>query len=109
MSAVKIGTNNVEASSNGRNNEKNFPRTIHKFHQSIKIPSYLLAIVVGDIVCQPIGPRSKVCTEKEMLERSVYEFGETEKMLSNAEELLGPYEWGKLILIFLNFVIILIN
>ena len=103
MSAVKIETKDVEACNIDSNSVQNFSGAIHKFYQSIKIPSYLLAIVVGDLVCQPIGPRSKVWTEKELLERSAYEFADTEKMICTAEELLGPYEWGKLILIFLNF------
>lgn len=67
---------------------------VHKFHQPVPIPSYLIAIVVGDLVSKQIGPRTKVWTEQEFLDKSAYEFEETEKMLKTAEEICGPYVWG---------------
>ena len=68
---------------------------VHKFNKPVKIPSYLIALVAVPLVSKQIGPRSKVWTEKELLERSAYEFEETETMLKTAEELVGPYVWGK--------------
>ena len=41
-----------------------------------------------------IGPRSHVWTEKEMIDKAVYEFADVEVMLKDAEELLGEYVWG---------------
>ncbi|KAL8615198.1 hypothetical protein ACOMHN_029214 [Nucella lapillus] len=66
---------------------------IHHFKQEVPIPSYLLAIMGGDICSKSIGPRSKVWTEQEQLEEAAYEFAETEQMLATAESLLGPYVW----------------
>ncbi len=45
----------------------------------------------------PIGPRSSVWTEKELLEACVHEYSEvTEKFLQAAEKNFGvPYQWGK--------------
>ncbi len=46
------------------------------------------------VAFREIGPRSKVWSEKEMVDAAAYEFGETEKQLVTAEALLGPYVWG---------------
>lgn len=67
---------------------------LHKFDQPVVIPSYLIAIVVGALVSKQIGPRSKVWTEKELIDQAAYEFAETEKMIQSTEELCGPYVWG---------------
>lgn len=65
-----------------------------KFLQKIPIPSYLIAIAVGNLKSKRIGPRSTVWTEQEHLEASAYEFAETEEMLQTAEKLMGEYVWG---------------
>ncbi|XP_078716937.1 leukotriene A-4 hydrolase [Lampetra fluviatilis] len=69
--------------------------TIHKFKQPVQIPSYLIALVVGALESREIGPRSKVWSEKEFVEQAASEFSETETMLTTAEELVGPYVWGR--------------
>ncbi|XP_052781751.1 leukotriene A-4 hydrolase-like [Mya arenaria] len=69
--------------------------SVSMFRQSEMMPSCLLAIVAGDIVSREIGPRSKIWAEREILDRAAYEFAETEDMLQVAEELLGPYVWGR--------------
>lgn len=71
-------------------------KKVFEFHQSVPIPSYLVAIAVGALVSKQIGPRSKVWAEKEFIDQSAYEFGKTETMLQTAEQLCGPYVWGKL-------------
>uniref|UniRef100_H2YBI2 Leukotriene A(4) hydrolase n=1 Tax=Ciona savignyi TaxID=51511 RepID=H2YBI2_CIOSA len=67
----------------------------YKFDQKVPTPSYLIAIVVGLLESRDIGPRSKVWSEKEFIERAKDEFAETEKMLAAGEELVGPYVWGQ--------------
>ncbi|XP_042638108.1 leukotriene A-4 hydrolase [Orycteropus afer afer] len=62
---------------------------------SIPIPSYLIALVVGALESRQIGPRTLVWSEKEQVEKSAYEFSETESMLQIAEDLGGPYVWGQ--------------
>ena len=59
------------------------------------IPSYLLAIAVGNIYFAPLGAQTGVYAEPELLEASVYEFADTQDMLEQAEQLFGPYEWGR--------------
>ncbi|KAL4226486.1 Leukotriene A-4 hydrolase [Mactra antiquata] len=68
--------------------------SVYKFEQKVPMPAYLIAIVAGDIVSRDIGPRSKVWSEEELVDKAQYEFMETESMLQTAERLLGPYVWG---------------
>lgn len=65
-----------------------------KFKQTTKIPSYLIAIGVGNLASQQVGPRSRVWSEPELLEAASYEFERTEQYLEAAESLLGPYVWS---------------
>ncbi len=85
MSAVRDGDGTI--SSDGLTKE-------YKFKQTIPIPSYLIAIVVGDLVSKKIGPRSHVWSEKEFIDKSANEFVDTERMIATAESIVGPYVWG---------------
>ncbi|VVC97009.1 unnamed protein product [Leptidea sinapis] len=77
MSAIRDGSNNTKTT----------------FRQPVPIPSYLLAIAVGVLESRELGPRSHVWAEKEEIERSAWEFADTEKYLQAAEALCGPYQW----------------
>lgn len=70
-------------------------RKIYCFQQTVPIPSYLIALVVGCLECRVIGPRSRVWSEKEMVDAAACEFTETETMLKTAENLVGAYVWGQ--------------
>lgn len=48
----------------------------HSFSQPVPMPSYLIAIVVGDLASRQIGPRSHVWSEPELVEKAAYEFAE---------------------------------
>ncbi|CAH0713209.1 unnamed protein product, partial [Brenthis ino] len=63
------------------------------FSQPVPIPSYLLAIAVAVLDSRSLGPRSHVWSEKEEIEKSAWEFADTEKYLQAAEKLCGPYQW----------------
>ncbi|CAG4947645.1 unnamed protein product [Colias eurytheme] len=69
--------------------------TTFKFRQPVPIPSYLLAIAVGVLESRKLGPRSHVWSEKEEIDRSAWEFANTEKYLQAAEKLCGPYQWSQ--------------
>jgi leukotriene-A4 hydrolase len=73
----------------------------YSFHQRRPIPSYLLAIAAGDIAVEPTGPRSAVYAEPSMVNKAAHEFEDTEKMISTAESIYGPYRWGRYDLIVL--------
>jgi len=68
---------------------------IFKFKQDVPMSSYLIALGIGNIESREIGPRSRVWSEKSMVDAGAYEFAETESFLKVAEDLLGPYVWGR--------------
>ncbi|XP_056281197.1 leukotriene A-4 hydrolase [Pseudoliparis swirei] len=70
-------------------------RIVYRFRQPVPMPSYLIAIVVGALESREIGPRSRVWSEKEFVDKAAFEFSETEAMLQAAEALVGPYVWGQ--------------
>lgn len=53
-------------------------KTYH-FEQRTTIPSYLIAIAVGNLVGREIGPRSTVWCEPQMIEQAAWEFSVKEK------------------------------
>jgi aminopeptidase N len=66
-----------------------------RFHMNEPIPSYLIAIAAGDIAFQSTGPRTGVYADPSVVGKAAYEFEDTEKMLEAAEQLFGPYRWGR--------------
>jgi aminopeptidase N len=78
------------------NNDPLTPRRgEYQFDMPQPIPSYLLAIAVGNLYFAPLGEDTGVYTEPELLDASVYEFANTQDMLDVAEETFGPYQWGR--------------
>jgi len=78
------------------NNDPLTPRSgEYRFEMPQPIPSYLMAIAVGNIFFAPLGEDTGVYSEPELLEASVFEFADTQEMLEQAENLFGPYEWGR--------------
>jgi leukotriene-A4 hydrolase len=71
------------------------PDGIYRFEMKQPIPSYLMALAVGDLRFRPIGPRTGVYAEPTMIDRAEFEFADMEKMLAAAEELYGAYRWGR--------------
>ena len=59
------------------------------------VAPYLIAIAVGDLAFRDLGPRTGVWTEPAMLDAAAAELADTEKMVSAAEALYGPYRWGR--------------
>ena len=74
---------------------------VYEFNMPQPIPSYLLALAVGDLEFMPMGPRTGVYAEKEVLEAAAAEFAATEAMLEATEEVYGPYRWGRYDLLIL--------
>ncbi|KRG70387.1 M1 family metallopeptidase [Pseudoxanthomonas dokdonensis] len=67
----------------------------YEFKMEHPIPSYLLAIAAGDLVFKPLSERSGVWAEPSMVDKAASEFEDTEKMITTAEGLYGPYRWGR--------------
>ena len=73
----------------------------YRFEMPQPIPSYLLAIAVGNLYFSPLGETTGVYTEPELLDASVYEFANTQAMLDEAVKQFGPYQWGRYDLLIL--------
>lgn len=71
------------------------PKGVYEMEMTHPIPSYLMALAVGDIAFRSTGPRTGVYAEPSVVEKAAWEFGETEKMIAAAEKLYGPYRWGR--------------
>jgi aminopeptidase N len=68
---------------------------VYEFQMKQPIPSYLLALAVGDLEFGSMGTRTGVYAEPGQLKAAVYEFGETEQMVQIAEALFGKYQWER--------------
>lgn len=68
---------------------------VHRFTMKQSIPPYLLAMVVGDLEYRELGSRTGVYAEPSVIDAAQAEFVETERMLEAAEQLVGPYRWGR--------------
>ena len=66
-----------------------------RFRMDQPIPSYLVAMAVGDVEFAELGPRSGVWAEPSVLKKAVAEFGDVETMIDAVEGLYGPYRWGR--------------
>lgn len=73
----------------------------YRFAMPQPIPSYLIALAVGDIAFRSTGPRTGVYAEPGIVDAAAREFEDTEAMLQTAEGLYGPYAWGRYDLIIL--------
>ncbi|MDR9398629.1 MAG: M1 family metallopeptidase [Salibacter sp.] len=68
---------------------------IYKFKMTEPIPSYLMAMAIGDVEFQKIGEQTGVYAEPGMIEASANEFANMDSMLVAAEKLYGKYRWGR--------------
>ncbi|KAJ3285879.1 putative leukotriene A-4 hydrolase (LTA-4 hydrolase) (Leukotriene A(4) hydrolase) [Borealophlyctis nickersoniae] len=82
MSALRKGEEEVE------------DRKVFKFEQPIAMPSYLIALAIGNIDGRQVGQRSTVWSEPEVVDAAAWEFSETETFIATGEKLLTPYVWG---------------
>ena len=73
----------------------------YRFEMPQPIPSYLLAIAVGDIKFKPINDHIGVYAEEYILDAAAEEFSETPQMEEANTKLYGPYRWGRYDLIVL--------
>jgi leukotriene-A4 hydrolase len=67
----------------------------YTFEQKVPIPSYLLALAIGALEKRDISERCAVWSEAQVVDAARYEFEDTERFLAVAEEICGPYAWGR--------------
>lgn len=68
---------------------------VYRFRMPQPVPSYLLALAVGDLAFRPLGHNSGVYAEKPVVDGAAWELADTPKMIAAAEALYGPYRWGQ--------------
>jgi leukotriene A-4 hydrolase/aminopeptidase len=74
---------------------------VYKFSMPQPIPSYLIALAVGDLHFKSMGKRTGVYSEKGILDAAADEFSDTESMLIATEKAFGPYSWDRYDLLIL--------
>ena len=78
--------------------ENNFKRNREgKYHFNMPqpVPSYLMALAVGNIEFRSLGDNCGVFAEPEMLDKAAREFSDLKRMIAGASELYGEYAWGR--------------
>ena len=73
----------------------------YEFNMPQPIPSYLIALAIGDLEFKAMGERTGVYAEPALLESAAKEFEDTEAMLEVTEETYGPYQWDRYDLLIL--------
>jgi len=86
---VKMSANETMILNNTATN-----RTEFYFKNQIKMPSYLIAIAVGDLEYRSLGSRVGVITEPCEIETVATCLDTLEELLDKSEEYLTPYIWG---------------
>lgn len=85
----------VKMSANDTGSTDNGDGTItYSFKNSINIPSYLLALAVGDLAYKSTGSRTGVIAEPGVLDAYVSELDSLDDLLNKTEAWLTPYIWG---------------
>ncbi|MFM6947173.1 MAG: M1 family metallopeptidase [Flavobacteriales bacterium] len=91
---VKV-PNDLLALMSAKNPTSLHPDGVYHFEMPYAIPSYLIALAVGDIGFQDLGSGCGVYAEKELLGQCAKEFEDLPKMMQVANNLYGKYCWGR--------------
>src|SRR5688572_23587885 len=67
----------------------------YSFRMRQPIPSYLIALAVGDLRFRSLSRRTGVYAEPQVIARAASELSDTERMVVATERLYGPYRWGR--------------
>ena len=77
-------------------NSANTKRDGHyRFDMPQPVPSYLIALAVGDLHFKAMSPDTGVYAEKIWLDKASVEFADTQKMMDAANRLFGQYPWKR--------------
>ncbi len=68
---------------------------IYHFNMPMQIPAYLMALAAGDLHFKAIDERTGVYAEATMLDKAASELSDMGDMVHTAENLYGPYRWGR--------------
>ncbi len=67
----------------------------YRFDMPQPVPSYLIALAVGDLHFRPMSALTGVYAEKVWLDKATAEFADTQKMMDAANQLFGQYPWKR--------------
>ena len=67
----------------------------YRFDMPQPIPSYLIALAVGELDFRALGDRAGVYAEPSLISAAESEFEDTASMIEVAEQLYGPYRWDR--------------
>ncbi|HBW86978.1 MAG TPA: aminopeptidase [Crocinitomicaceae bacterium] len=93
LKAVMSAKNSREKSENG----------IYNFSMPNSIPSYLIALAVGDLNYTPLSSNTGFYCEPQLTKKCKNEFVDLPKMLVAAEKLYGKYRWNQYDLLVLPY------
>ena len=99
---VKVPKNLIALMSANNPIEKNETGEYH-FEMKQKIPSYLIALAVGDLVYTSLGENCGVYSEKELADDCAYEFVDLPKMIEAASSIYGEYQWEQYDIVMLPY------
>lgn len=85
LMALMSAENPTEKSADGK----------YSFSMKQAIPSYLMALAVGDVEFRSVGERTGVYAISELIDAAAHEFSEMNDLLEAAENLYGDYAWGR--------------
>ncbi|RZK22231.1 MAG: aminopeptidase, partial [Hymenobacter sp.] len=74
----------------------------YQFRMGQPIPAYLMALAVGRLDFAPLSVRTGIYAEPATLAKATYEFADLEQMVATADQLYGPYRWGRYDLLMLT-------
>lgn len=92
---VKVPENLMPVMSAGGNPTELHADGTYHFDMPQAIPSYLMALAVGDLRFRAIGENTGVYAEPTLVDTAAWEFADIDAMISAAEALYGPYAWGR--------------
>ena len=86
-----------------KNPKKKNDKGEYFFEMEKPIPSYLIALAVGDLSYQSLGPNTGIFCEPELAAACLFEFQDLPKMMLAAEKIYGKYQWGQYDLLVLPY------
>lgn len=65
------------------------------FYNSVRAPNYLMALVVGDLTYQSLGPTTGIIAEPSIIGVAAQEWDRTQAILNTVEAYVNsPFIWG---------------
>lgn len=86
-----------------KNSKRKNDSGTYYFKMEKAIPSYLIALAVGDLKYHAFSSKTGVYCEPQLMSSCKYEFEDLPKMMNAAEKLYGNYQWGQYDLLVLPY------